>query len=141
MSLFQEFKKFAIKGNMLDLAIGVIIGSAFTSLVNAIVSDFFTPLIGLLTGGIDFSNMFWQLSGEPKQTLAAAKATGATIAYGNLLTIFINFLITAWILFFFVKALSKIRHKEEADEKNLPVKITKEEALLTEIRDILAKKK
>lgn len=139
MSIFNEFKKFALKGNMIELAIGVIIGSAFSNLVNAIVADLFMPVIGLITGGIDFSNMFWQLSGEKQNTLSAAKSAGATIAYGHFLTMLINFFIIAWILFLLVKALNQLRDNEET-EKTAEPKIPEETALLKEIRDILADK-
>ncbi|WP_039759669.1 large conductance mechanosensitive channel protein MscL [Bartonella queenslandensis] len=136
--MFKEFKEFALKGNMIDLAIGVIIGGAFGSLVNSIVNDIFMPIIGLITGGIDFSNMFIQLAGEKQATLSAAKAAGATISYGHFITLLINFLIIAWVLFLFVKAMNKIRRKEEGENSK---KISSEEQLLTEIRDLLAKKK
>lgn len=136
--MLKEFKEFALKGNMIDLAIGVIIGGAFGGLVNSIVNDIFMPIIGLVTGGIDFSNMFIQLAGEKQATLSAAKAAGATISYGHFITLLINFLIIAWILFFFVKAMNKIRRKEEGEN---PKKASSEEQLLTEIRDLLAKKK
>lgn len=136
--MLKEFKEFALKGNMIDLAIGVIIGGAFGGLVNSIVNDIFMPIIGLVTGGIDFSNMFIQLAGEKQATLSAAKAAGATISYGHFITLLINFLIIAWVLFFFVKAMNKIRRKEEGEN---PKKASSEEQLLTEIRDLLAKKK
>ncbi|WP_336294731.1 large conductance mechanosensitive channel protein MscL [Bartonella sp. CB169] len=137
--MFKEFKEFALKGNMIDLAIGVIIGGAFGGLVNSIVNDIFMPIIGLITGGIDFSNMFIQLAGEKQTTLNAAKAAGATISYGNFITLLINFLIIAWILFLLVKGMNKIRRKQE-EEKKLP-KMSLEEQLLKEIRDLLANKK
>ncbi|QEE11619.1 large conductance mechanosensitive channel protein MscL [Bartonella krasnovii] len=136
--MLKEFKEFALKGNMIDLAIGVIIGGAFGNLVNSVVNDIFMPIIGLFTGGIDFSNMFIQLAGEKQATLSAAKAAGATISYGHFITLLINFLIIAWVLFFFVKAMNKIRRKEEGEN---PKKTSSEEQLLTEIRDLLAKKK
>ncbi|WP_273754863.1 large conductance mechanosensitive channel protein MscL [Bartonella sp. MM73XJBT.G] len=136
--MLKEFKEFALKGNMIDLAIGVIIGGAFGSLVNSVVNDIFMPIIGLVTGGIDFSNMFIQLAGEKQATLSAAKAAGATISYGHFITLLINFLIIAWVLFFFVKAMNKIRRKEEGEKTQ---KTSSEEQLLTEIRDLLAKKK
>ncbi|AGF74101.1 large conductance mechanosensitive channel [Bartonella australis AUST/NH1] len=137
--MLKEFKEFALKGNMIDLAIGVIIGGAFTSLVNSIVNDIFMPIIGLVTGGIDFSNMFLQLAGEKKATLTAAKEAGATISYGHFITLFINFLIISWILFLFVKGMNKLRRTQEAEKK--PKAMSLEEQLLAEIRDLLAKKK
>ncbi|ERL99646.1 large conductance mechanosensitive channel protein MscL [Brucella intermedia 229E] len=138
--MLKEFKEFALKGNMVDLAIGVIIGGgAFGGLVNSIVNDIIMPIIGLITGGIDFSNMFIQLAGEPKTTLAAARDAGATIAYGNFITLLINFLIIAWVLFLVVKAMNRMKKKEEA--KPEPEAPPREEVLLTEIRDLLAKQK
>ncbi|WP_336288557.1 large conductance mechanosensitive channel protein MscL [Bartonella sp. CB60] len=137
--MLKEFKEFAIKGNMVDLAIGVIIGGAFGSLVNSIVNDIFMPIIGFITGGIDFSNMFIQLAGEKQATLSAAKEAGATISYGNFITLLINFLIIAWILFLFVKGMNKIHRKQEKEEN--PKKMSLEEQLLSEIRDLLAQKK
>ncbi|WP_455475909.1 large conductance mechanosensitive channel protein MscL [Bartonella sp. B17] len=136
--MLKEFKEFAIKGNMIDLAIGVIIGSAFGNLVNSIVNDIFMPIIGFITGGIDFSNMFIQLAGEKQATLSAAKEAGATISYGHFITLLINFLIIAWVLFLFVKGMNKIRRKQEEEEK--PQKMSLEEQLLLEIRDLLAEK-
>ncbi|ENN93245.1 large conductance mechanosensitive channel protein MscL [Bartonella bovis] len=135
--MLKEFKEFALKGNMIDLAIGVIIGSAFSGLINSIVNDIFMPIIGFITGGIDFSNMFIQLAGEKKATLSAAKEAGATIAYGNFITLFINFLIIAWILFLFVKGLNKMRRQKEVGKLK---EMSLEEQLLTEIRDLLAQK-
>ena len=97
--MLNEFREFAIKGNMVDLAIGVIIGAAFNGLVQSVVNDLLMPIIGLITGGIDFSQMFIQLSGEPKATLDQAREAGATLAYGNFITLLINFLIVAAVLF------------------------------------------
>jgi large conductance mechanosensitive channel len=135
--MLKEFKEFALKGNMVDLAIGVVIGSAFGGLVNSIVADFITPIIGFLTGGLDFSNMFIQLAGEPKPTLGAAREAGATIAYGHFLTLLINFLIVAAVLFAVVKLMNGLKRKEEAAPAKAP-EPSREEVLLTEIRDLLA---
>ena len=134
--MLKEFKEFALKGNMVDLAIGVIIGAAFGRLVESIVADLFMPIIGLVTGGIDFSNLYVQLAGEPAANLAAARQAGATIAYGNFITLLINFLIVAWVLFMVVKAMNQFKKKEEAKAPEP----TKQEVLLTEIRDLLAKR-
>jgi large conductance mechanosensitive channel len=133
--MLKEFKEFALKGNMVDLAIGVIIGGAFGRLVESIVADIMMPIIGLLTGGIDFSNLYLQLSGAPAPTLATAREAGATIAYGNFITLLINFLIVAWVLFIVVKAMNRFKKKEAAADP-APAKET---LLLTEIRDLLAK--
>ncbi|MBA8877171.1 large conductance mechanosensitive channel protein MscL [Phyllobacterium myrsinacearum] len=135
--MLKEFKEFALKGNMVDLAIGVIIGGAFGKLVDSIVNDILMPIIGLLTGGVDFSNMYIQLAGAPAATLAAARAAGATLAYGNFITLVINFLIIAWVLFMVVKAMNTLKRKEPVAPPPAPAK---EEVLLTEIRDLLAKR-
>ncbi|MEP7455747.1 large conductance mechanosensitive channel protein MscL [Phyllobacterium sp. SB3] len=134
--MLKEFKEFALKGNMVDLAIGVIIGGAFGKLVESIVADLLMPVIGLLTNGTDFSNLYIQLSGAAAPNLAAAREAGATIAYGNFITLLINFLIIAWVLFMVVKAMNRFKKKEVAADP-APAK---EEVLLTEIRDLLAKK-
>ncbi|PRD41216.1 large conductance mechanosensitive channel protein MscL [Phyllobacterium phragmitis] len=134
--MLQEFKEFALKGNMVDLAIGVIIGGAFGGLVQSVVKDVIMPIIGLITGGIDFSNMFIQLSGAPQPTLDAAREAGATIAYGNFLTLLINFLIIAWVLFLVVKMMNRLKRQEEAAPAP---KLPKDQVLLAEIRDLLAK--
>jgi large conductance mechanosensitive channel len=134
--MLKEFKEFALKGNMVDLAIGIIIGSAFGGLVNSIVADFIMPVVGFITRGTDFSNMFIQLAGQPQTTLSAAREAGATIAYGHFLTLFINFLIVAAVLFLVVKMMNRLKRKEEAaPAPELP----REQVLLTEIRDLLAK--
>jgi large conductance mechanosensitive channel len=96
------------------------------------------PIIGLITGGIDFSNMFIQLAGDPKSTLAAAREAGATIAYGNFVTLLINFLIVAWVLFIVVKAMNRLKKKEEA-KPEAAAELPRDEVLLAEIRDLLAK--
>lgn len=137
--MLKEFREFALKGNMVDLAIGVIIGGAFGGLVNSIVNDIIMPIIGLITGGIDFSNMFIQLAGAPQSTLAAARDAGATIAYGNFITLLINFLIIAWVLFLVVKGMNKMK-KQEAAKPDTVAEIPADQLLLTEIRDLLAKK-
>lgn len=137
--MLKEFQEFALKGNMVDLAIGVIIGGAFGGLVNSIVNDLIMPIVGLITGGIDFSNMYVQLAGAPQPTLAAAREAGATLAYGNFITLLINFLIIAWVLFLVVKGMNEMKRKEEVAPEPEPA-APREEVLLTEIRDLLAKK-
>lgn len=137
--MLKEFREFALKGNMIDLAIGVIIGGAFGGLVNSIVNDLLMPVIGLITGGIDFSNMFIQLAGEKQTSLAAAREAGATIAYGHFITLLINFLIIAWVLFIVVKAINAMHRKEQ--ESPQPKPEPRDEVLLTEIRDLLAAKR
>ena len=136
--MLKEFKEFALKGNMVDLAVGIIIGAAFSGLVQSIVSDLIMPIVGLVTGGIDFSNMFYPLTGNVTATsLDGAREQGAVLAYGKFLTLLINFLIVAFILFLVVKGMNRLKRQEEAkpDEiKEAPA----EEKLLGEIRDILA---
>lgn len=136
--MLKEFREFALKGNMVDLAIGIIIGAAFSGLVNSIVADIVMPVIGLITGGVDFSNQFIALSSNVTATsLAQAREQGAVIAYGNFLTLAINFLIVAFVLFMVVKGMNRLKRKEEAkppEAKEVP----REEKLLEEIRDLLA---
>jgi large conductance mechanosensitive channel len=139
MLMLKEFRDFALRGNLVDLAVAFIIGAAFTGLVNSLVNDIIMPIIGLITGGIDFSEMYIQLSGESQPTLAAAREAGATIAYGNFLTLVINFVIVAWVLFLVIKAMNRLK-REKADVPPPPAPATKEEVLLTEIRDLLAKR-
>ncbi len=140
MSIMTEFREFALKGNMVDLAIGVIIGAAFGGLVQSIVADIIMPIVGLITGGIDFSNMYVQLHGAPAATLADAQKNGATLAYGHFITLLINFLIVAWVLFMVVKAMNRMK-RQAPPAAVAPPMPTKEEALLTQIRDLLAARK
>ena len=136
--MLKEFREFALKGNMVDLAIGIIIGTAFGVLVKSVVNDIMMPFVGLLTAGIDFSQLFVQLAGDSQPTLDAAREAGATIAYGNFITLVINFLIVAWVLFFVVKAMNRMK-REEPPAPSKPPEPSKEEVLLGEIRDLLAK--
>jgi len=137
--MLKEFREFALKGNMVDLAIGVIIGGAFGGLVNSIVADLLMPIIGVITGGIDFTNLYVQLSGTPvANDLAAARKAGATLAYGNFITLAINFLIIAFVLFLVVKGMNRMKKKEE-DAPPAVAAIPADVALLTEIRDLLKK--
>jgi large conductance mechanosensitive channel len=132
--MLDAFKKFALRGNVIDLAIGVIIGAAFSGIVDSLVKDIITPIIGALTGGLDFSNYFLPLSSKvTAETLVEAKKQGAVLAWGNFLTLCINFVIVAFMLFLAVKTVNRLMHKEA--EKTPP--LSKQEILLTEIRDIL----
>jgi large conductance mechanosensitive channel len=135
--MWTEFKNFAFKGNAFDLAIGVILGGAFGKIVGSMVDDLIMPIVGMATGGIDFSNKFVQLAGgAPKDaTLAAAKEAGATFAYGNFITIVIGFLILAFILMQLVKISNRMKKEEPAAA---PAGPTASEKLLAEIRDSLA---
>ncbi len=137
--MLKEFKEFALKGNLVDLAVAFIIGVAFSGLVQSVVNDIIMPIIGVITGGVDFSELYIQLAGEPQSTLAAAREAGATLAYGNFITLLINFLIVAWVLFLIVKAMNRLQRKQEAAPPP-PAPPPREEVLLEEIRDLLAKK-
>lgn len=138
--MWNEFKQFALRGNVVDLAIGVIIGAAFSRIVDSLVGDIFMPVIGAITGGLDFSNYFTALSGTvTAQSLEQAKAQGAVLAWGNFITVAINFLIIAWILFLVVKAINRMQRKEDAKTgtADKPPEIPADVKLLTEIRDLL----
>ena len=137
--MLSEFKKFALRGNVVDLAVGVIIGAAFGAIINSLVGDIIMPVVGALTGGLDFSNYFIPLS--PKVTAATlieAKNQGAVLAWGNVLTIVINFVIIAFVLFLAIRALSRLQISEAA-KPAAPPKPSREVELLTEIRDLLKK--
>ncbi|MCS0495479.1 large conductance mechanosensitive channel protein MscL [Ancylobacter mangrovi] len=139
--MLNEFREFAVKGNVVDLAIGVIIGAAFGQIVTSVVSDLFMPLVGAVFGGLDFSNYFIPLSANvTENSLAAAREQGAVFAYGHFLTVVINFLIVAWILFIVVKGINRLRRKAATEPPPAPPAPTREESLLMEIRDILAQK-
>ena len=137
--MLKEFREFALKGNMVDLAIGVIIGAAFGGLVGSVVADILMPIIGLVTGGIDFSNMFVQLHGATASNLADAQKNGATLAYGHFITLLINFLIVGLVLFMVVKMMNRMK-REPQPAPAVPPAPTREEVLLAEIRDLLAKR-
>ena len=135
--MLEEFKKFALRGNVVDLAIGVIIGAAFGAIVNSMVADIIMPIVGAVSGGLDFSNYFIPLSSKvTAATLAEAKKQGAVLAWGNFLTITLNFIIIAFVLFLVIRAMTRLMRKEEAK----PTPPTKQEELLTEIRDLLKAK-
>lgn len=135
--MLKEFKEFAFKGNVLDLAIGVIIAGAFGLIVKSLVGDIIMPIVGAVTGGTDFSNMFAPLaSGVTAATLDAAKEQGAVLAYGSFITAVVNFLIVAFILFLVVRAANSMKKQEE---EAAPAAPPADVALLTEIRDLLKK--
>ena len=132
--MLDDFKKFALRGNVVDLAIGVIIGAAFGAIVNSLVGDIIMPLVGAVTGGVDFSNYFLPLSAKvTATTLVEAKKQGAVLAWGSFITLVINFIIIAWVLFLIIRGMGKLIRKEEAK----PAPPSKSEELLTEIRDLL----
>jgi large conductance mechanosensitive channel len=137
--MLNEFKAFIARGNVLDLAVGVIIGASFGAIVKSLVEDLIMPVVGAITGGVDFSNYFIALSSKVTATsLAAAREQGAVFAYGNFLTILINFLIVAWIIFLIVKAVNRAMPKKE--EAPAPAGPSEEVQLLTQIRDELRNK-
>jgi len=136
--MLKEFKEFALRGNLLDLAIGFIIGAAFTGLVQSVVNDILMPIIGAITGGLDFSNYFTPLAKSvTANNLADAKKQGAVLAWGNFLTLTLNFFIIAFVLFLVIRSMNQLKRKNEAAPP--PPKPTREEELLTEIRDLLKK--
>ena len=136
--MLKKFQDFAIKGNAFDLAVGVIIGAAFGQIVSSLVGDIFMPVIGAVTGGLDFTNYFTGLSSKvTADTLAEAKKQGAVLAWGSFLTIVINFLIVAGVLFLLVNTIQKVRQKEASTPPAAP---PRQEVLLQEIRDLLAKR-
>ena len=137
--MIKEFRDFIARGNVMDLAVGIIIGAAFTAIVNSLVNDLINPLIGVVTGGTDFSNLFVALSTESFPTVAAAEAAGvAVFRYGFFITAVINFLIIAWVVFMLVKGMNKARSLVDTSEKTpeAPSGPTQEEVLI-EIRDLL----
>jgi large conductance mechanosensitive channel len=136
--MLKKFQDFAIKGNAFDLAVGVIIGAAFGNIVTSLVGDIFMPIIGALTGGLDFSNYFIRLSSSvTADSLADAKKQGAVLAWGNFVTITLNFLIVAFVLFMLVNMIQKFRQREEEKPPSAP---PRQEVLLAEIRDLLARR-
>jgi large conductance mechanosensitive channel len=136
-AMLKEFREFAVRGNVADLAVGVIIGAAFNNIVQSAVGDIFTPVIGALTGGLDFSNYFVPLSPRvTAETLAEAKKEGAALAWGNFLTVVINFLIVAWVMFWIAKVVNRLR-MQDAQKPEKDVAPTRQETLLMEIRDLL----
>src|ERR1700680_3815682 len=139
LRMLKEFREFAMKGNVVDLAVGVIIGAAFSGIVTSLVGDIIMPIVGAITGGLDFSNYFTPLSKSvAANNLADAKKQGAVLAWGNFLTLTLNFIIIAFVLFMVVRLMSKLKQRDEAAPPP-PPKPTRQEELLTEIRDRLKK--
>ena len=132
--MLQEFKAFIARGSVVDLAVGIIMGAAFTAIVNSLVADVIMPPVGLILGGIDFSNFYVDLSGKNYESLEAARAAGApVVAYGVFINAIIKFLIVAWAVFILVKQVNRFYRKPDV----APPAPTKEEMLLAEIRDLL----
>jgi large conductance mechanosensitive channel len=138
LRMLKEFREFAMKGNVVDLAVGVIIGAAFGSIVTSLVGDIIMPIVGAVTGGLDFSNYFTPLSkAVTASNLADAKKQGAVLAWGNFLTLTLNFMIVALVLFMVIRVVNQLKRRDEAAPP--PPKLTRQEELLTEIRDLLKK--
>jgi large conductance mechanosensitive channel len=137
MSMMSEFKAFALRGNVVDMAVGIVIGAAFGVIVSSLVSDILMPIIGLATGGVSFKDKFVALDGHVYPSMEAAKAAGVgTLNYGNLIDAAIKFVIIAFALFMIIRAVNRMQRKAAA-EPPPPAAPTKEEVLLTEIRDLL----
>ena len=137
MSFFSEFREFAVKGNVVDLAVGVIIGGAFGKIVDSLVGDIIMPVVGKIFGGLDFSNYFIPLAGQTATVLAEARKAGAVFAYGNFITVALNFLILAFIIFMMVKQINRLK-KEQPPAAPAPT--PEDIVLLRQIRDALAQK-
>jgi large conductance mechanosensitive channel len=141
MSIASEFKTFIARGNVIDLAVGVVIGAAFTAIVGSLVSDIINPIIGMILGGLDFSNYYLDLSMGGYETLDAAKKAGAPlIMYGLFINAVIKFLIVAFVVFILVKNVNKLKDKLVKAEEAAPAATPEDVLLLREIRDALAKK-
>jgi large conductance mechanosensitive channel len=137
MSFGTEFKEFALKGNVMDLAVGVIIGGAFGKIVDSIVGDLIMPIVGKIFGGLDFNNYFIPLAGQTTTVLADAKKAGAVFAYGSFITIAINFIILAFIIFLMVKQMNRMKREAPPAPPAPPAPTPEDVVLLREIRDAL----
>jgi large conductance mechanosensitive channel len=137
--MLKEFREFAMRGNVIDLAVGIVIGAAFSAIVNSLVGDIIMPIIGKATNGLDFTNYFIALSDKVNATnLADAKKQGAVLAYGNFIQLVVNFIIVAFSLFIVIRLMNKLKRHEEAKPAE-PPKPSAEVVVLTEIRDLLKK--
>ncbi|HPP82988.1 MAG TPA: large conductance mechanosensitive channel protein MscL [Rubrivivax sp.] len=139
MSFASEFKEFALKGNVMDLAVGVIIGGAFGKIVDSVVGDLVMPVVGKIFGGLDFNNYFIPLAGQTATTLAEAKKAGAVFAYGSFITIALNFVILAFIIFLMVKQMNRLKREAPPAPPAAPAPTPEDVLLLREIRDALKK--
>jgi len=138
--MFKEFREFAMRGNVVDMAVGIVIGAAFTSIVNSLVRDVIMPIVGLITGGVDFSNVFITLKGGSFETLKAAQEAGAvTLNIGVFINAVISFVIVAFALFLLIKGMNRLRRRQEEKPAEMPPP-PREVQLLEEIRDALVKK-
>jgi len=138
--MLKEFKEFALKGNFLDMAVGIVIGAAFSTIVKSLVDDIIMPIVGFFSGGIDFKEKFIILGEGDFATIDAAKEAGAAvISYGNFISAIITFIIVAFVLFMIIKGMNKAQDAMKKEEEEAPEEISDEVKLLTEIRDSLAK--
>ena len=138
MSFASEFKEFALKGNVMDLAVGVIIGAAFAKIVDSLVADIIMPIVSKVFGGLDFSNYFVPLAGQTATTLVEAKKAGAVLAYGNFITIALNFVILALVIFLMIKQINRLKRRNP-EAAAVPVVTPEDTVLLREIRNALVK--
>jgi large conductance mechanosensitive channel len=141
--MFSEFKKFIARGNVMDMAVGIVVGAAFTAIVTSLVGDIINPVIGLLLGGLDFSEYYINLGSTTYETLDAAKTAGAPVlAYGNFINAIIKFVIVAFAVFMLVRSVNKLKEQFETQQEEAPAepaKTPEDIVLLTEIRDLLKK--
>ena len=137
MGFFSEFKEFAVKGNVIDLAVGVIIGGAFGKIVDSLVGDVIMPVVSQIFGGLDFSNYFLPLAGQTASTLAEAKKAGAVLAYGSFITVALNFIILAFVIFLMVKQINRLKREAPPTAPAQPAPTPEDIVLLREIRDSL----
>lgn len=136
MRIVDEFREFALKGNVIDLAVGVIVGAAFARIVDSLVGDIIMPVMGMIVGGLDFSNYFLPLAGQTAATLVEAKKAGAVLAYGSFITVALNFIILAFIIFLMVRQMNRFR-RAAPPAPSAPPPTPEEVVLLREIRDSL----
>ncbi|MCB1980460.1 MAG: large conductance mechanosensitive channel protein MscL [Rhodoferax sp.] len=139
MSFMSEFKEFATKGSVVDLAVGVIIGGAFGKIVGSLVDDIIMPVVGKIFGGLDFANYFIPLAGQTETVLAEAKKSGAVLAYGSFVTVALNFVILAFIIFVMIKQINRLKREAPAEPPAAPPPPPEDVVLLREIRDALKK--
>ncbi len=139
MGFMTEFKEFASKGSVVDLAVGVIIGGAFGKIVGSLVDDVIMPVVSKIFGGLDFSNYFFPLAGQTETVLAEAKKAGAVLAYGSFITVLLNFIILAFIIFMMVKQINRLKREAPAEPPAPPAPTPEDVLLLREIRDALNK--
>lgn len=142
MSIMSEFREFAVKGSVVDMAVGIVIGGAFGTIVNSLVNDIIMPPIGMILGGVDFSSIMTVLKGDGPYAnpQAAADAGAVTINWGLFINSMISFIIVAWALFMVIKAVNRLKSQFEEKKEEAPAAPPREEVLLEEIRDLLAKK-